>query len=209
MICWAQDAWYVRDLHSRNGTFLGAFRLSPESGQRLEPGSPLRFGEHPLGWELESDSPPLARAEGPDGACVVAEDGLLLLPDERSPRALIFVDPPRGWVAADEEHVQAFAEWPLKTFDLGSRAQNYTLLTLARARARDAALGELPQGEQGWLYQEELCRMLRLDRGQVNLHIFRARKQLQNLEVQDAKGLVERRLDTHQLRIGVGHLLLD
>lgn len=104
-------------------------------------------------------------------------------------------------VSRDEEHVSVSAQGRTGTIDLGTRAHHYTLLTLARARLRDAAL---PTSEQGWMYREEICEQLRVDREQLNMFVFRARKQVAEAGLVDARRFVERRPDTAQLRLGVG-----
>lgn len=109
-------------------------------------------------------------------------------------------------VSADEEHVQLEATVGQAVVDLGSRAHTYALLTLARLRMRDAADPDLAAAEHGWVYQEELLRMLRLTRTQLNLQVFRARKQFEDLAVQDGRTIIERRPDSRQLRLGTGLL---
>ncbi len=82
-------------------------------------------------------------------------------------------------------------------------------MTLARARLRDAEDADLDEQSHGWVYQDELASMLRTSRNQLNLQVFRARKQLADLGVPGAHGLVERRLDSRQVRIGVGRLSIE
>ena len=93
-----------------------------------------------------------------------------------------------------------------RRFDLKSRAHHYLLLTLARARISDADDPDLPATARGWLYQDDLARMLRLDDNAIYLAVFRARKQLKKAGVSRAASLVERRAGTRQLRIGVSEL---
>ena len=109
-------------------------------------------------------------------------------------------------VSADEEHVTLTATSPHGPLDLGSRSHHYALLTLARARLVDAGDADLPGSSHGWIVQEDLADMLRVTRTQLNLLIFRARKQLEALGVENAQDLVERRRDTNQVRIGVSRL---
>ncbi len=42
---WDGVAWWIEDLDSRNGTYIGQDRLPPKSPQRLLPGSVLRLGD--------------------------------------------------------------------------------------------------------------------------------------------------------------------
>ena len=109
-------------------------------------------------------------------------------------------------VSADEEHVSLSAQLGPRRVSLGSRSHHYALLTLARQRLQDAEETDLPDGEHGWVYYESLMQMLRLSRGQLNLLVFRARKQLTELDIRDAHDLIERRPDSRQLRIGIGRL---
>jgi len=109
-------------------------------------------------------------------------------------------------VSTDEEHVELEARMGDRSFDLKSRAHHYLLLTLARARMSDAQDPELPPTAHGWLYQDDLARMLRLDDNAIYLAVFRARKQLKKAGIARSAGLVERRAGTRQLRIGVADL---
>ncbi len=109
-------------------------------------------------------------------------------------------------VSADEEHVSLVAMDDLRKLDLGSRAHHYALLTLARARLEDARDPDLDESSHGWIYKEELAEMLRVDRNKLNLLMFRARRQLAELGVQDAQGLIEHRPDSRQCRLGVAGL---
>lgn len=79
------------------------------------------------------------------------------------------------------------------------------LLALAQRRLADRAAG-LASGEEGWIRQDELQRLLQLDDGQLDRRIHRVRAQLGKLGVVRAAGLVERRSDRRQLRIGVAAL---
>ena len=110
-------------------------------------------------------------------------------------------------VSSDEEHVSLeglLGQPPTqRSLALGPRAHHYTLLTLARARLADA---ELPEPERGWVYRDQLQAQLQLDREQLNMLVFRARKQLAAAGIENAHELVERRPDTHQLRLGIGRV---
>jgi hypothetical protein len=88
---------------------------------------------------------------------------------------------------------------------LPSRSCHYMLLTLARARLRDAADG-IAAGEQGWMYAADLARMLQYMPERLNLEIFRARSLFAKLGFADSQDLIERRSASRQLRIGIGRL---
>ncbi|MFT5455437.1 MAG: hypothetical protein ACI9K2_001916 [Myxococcota bacterium] len=102
-------------------------------------------------------------------------------------------------VSADEEFVTLTVRTPTGAHDLGSRSHHYLLLTLARRRLAD----------EGWVYADELARMLGLDDRHVNVQIFRARHELAELGVVDAAALIERRRGTRQLRLGTPHVTIS
>lgn len=102
----------------------------------------------------------------------------------------------------DEEYVEAIAFAGERRLDLQVRAHHYVLLVLARRRLAHQAAG-LPELEQGWIRQDELLKMLKMDENHLNISIHRARTQLGKHGIADAASLVERRTGTRQLRIGV------
>lgn len=102
----------------------------------------------------------------------------------------------------DEEYVEAVASAGERRFDLQVRAHHYVLLVLARRRLAHRA-AELPADERGWIRQDELMKMLKMDENHLNISIHRARTQLGKLGVADAASLVERRPGTRQIRIGL------
>lgn len=105
---WTGEAWEIRDLASRNGTFVGAHRLEPGQRVCLEAGATLHFGHTSSHWVLTEAGPPgpIASA-GADQR--VAEDGLLLLPDGESPEVCVYSDGRGGWTAEADNRV-----WPLR-----------------------------------------------------------------------------------------------
>ncbi len=84
-------------------------------------------------------------------------------------------------VSLDEEHMFLKLIRGHATFDLGERAHHYLLLTLARRRLDDMQ-NRVDPNEQGWIELEDLSHMLDLDPPHLNIHIYRARKQIAQLE---------------------------
>jgi hypothetical protein len=84
---------------------------------------------------------------------------------------------------------------------VANRAYHEMLLVLAEERLAGIALGQ-PEPEQGWLNTEELCRRVAGDISKVNVDVFRARQQLDQLGVVESHRIVERRPLTRQLRLG-------
>ncbi len=248
VIRWTEDGWQIRDLGSRNGTWIDGTRLAAGASAALRPGVPV-----------DDDGPPTAVAVSA-GQSEAAIGGFLVLPpDADEPAVCIYRDAAGGWVAEeggstraiadrdvvqaggeawtlylpgtvagtvdatdvrprlgalkarfsvspDEEYVELELHGPIGTFALGARAYHYMLLTLARARVRDAAEADLAATSHGWLYQDDLVRMLGVDDAKLNVDIFRARRQVAGGGVDDAASLVERRPSTRQLRFGMSRI---
>lgn len=107
----------------------------------------------------------------------------------------------------DEEGIEAFAFAGERRLDLQVRAHNYLLLLLARRRLADGDAG-LPDADQGWIRQDDLLRMMKIDENHLNITVHRARAQLGRAGVADSAALIERRAGLRQLRIGVSTIEL-
>jgi FHA domain len=110
-------------------------------------------------------------------------------------------------VSADEEHVEVTVGWAASSRHLGSRTHNYILVTLARHRLEDITAG-IPAAACGWVYQEDLIRELGTSSTQLNVDIFRIRKQFSTLDLSETAAVIERRPRTKQLRIGIANLVV-
>jgi hypothetical protein len=256
---WTGLRWELQDLGSRNGTYVDDV---PVAGNRalVVLDSNLRFGREATWLVVDAGPPRLMVMREDTGEVILAEGGLLVLPDADEPAACIYQDPHGAWVcerhgepavlddrailsianvawrvhlpmvcqatsqdegplvlvaalrlrlafSRDEEQVEAIAFAGQRRLDLQVRAHNYLLLVLARRRLADAS-GGLPDAEQGWIRQEDLLRMLRMDENHLNISVHRARTQLGRLGVADAASLIERRSGIRQLRVGIRDLEL-
>ena len=94
---WQDDRWVVRDLASRNGTWLEGRRLEAAEIRDLRPGMLLAFGNPPDTWEVHSIEPPVACARAPDGTLHFALEGLLVLPSPDRPLAFLDGTPDGRW----------------------------------------------------------------------------------------------------------------
>lgn len=109
-------------------------------------------------------------------------------------------------VSRDEEHVDLWICADGEPIGLAPRAHHYTLVTLARQRLADRSAG-VPEADAGWLATPLLCRRLRLQRGAVYTHLYRARRQLVSAGFPSvADQLVEHRTEATQLRLGLARL---
>jgi hypothetical protein len=108
-------------------------------------------------------------------------------------------------VSLDEEHVDVRVRCAGRTIDLGERAHNYLLLTLARRRVDDTREG-LPDTSCGWVDREDLAHDPRMGSPQLNVDVFRIRRQFADKGIVDAATLIERR--PGQLRIGTSKVAI-
>lgn len=104
-------------------------------------------------------------------------------------------------VSSDEEYVSLKIIMGNQILDLGERAHHYTLLTLARRRLKER-LQQIDNASCGWYFFEEFCRILHMDPQHVNIHIYRARKQMMQFfpDANYLPNVVERR--SGSLRFG-------
>ncbi len=105
MLQWSSTHWEVRDLGSRNGTFVGDARLAPGARVALAVGARLQFGRESAPWALVDAAPPRLMAVAlVGGERRVGEGGYLLLPGADAPLAAIFADGDgRWWIEWDGE----------------------------------------------------------------------------------------------------------
>lgn len=96
VIVWEGGAWHVRDLGSRNGTFLGGERVAPGAQVALRLGDQLSASGPDRGFTLVDDSPPRALARTEHGQEVGGSEALLALPSPEEPRVVV-VKTHAGW----------------------------------------------------------------------------------------------------------------
>ncbi|MDB4974323.1 MAG: hypothetical protein JWN48_2664 [Myxococcaceae bacterium] len=261
VVRWTGDGWELKDLGSRNGTFVDGKRVRPGEEIPAPRGTKIAFGKPDQQWVIVDDSSPNVMAVPLDGGPPILLDGeLIALPSIDEPSATIYRNSEGFWVleqsdegiapvrnlqsfqvagrsyrfcsldnigktsiaefspefevahtqlsfsvSRDEEHVELRAHCDGNSFDLGARTHHYLLLTLARRRLADAA-GGLPETSCGWVYQEDLAHDPSMATPQLNLDVFRIRKQFSVLGLPDAANIIERRPRTRQLRIGTPHI---
>ena len=250
LIFWTGSQWEVKDLASRNGTFLDGQRLAPGQAAQLWAGAKIAFGKPEQEWEVTEVSAPTTMVvplEGgepipspqepsvtifrsADGAWQI-EQSISVTPitDQQTfiadARAFKFCCVDSNWktslatsstlevrhlslvfsVSQDEEHVHIHGTCGGQTLDLGDRGHNYLLLTLARRRLADVREG-LPESACGWISQDDMAHDPMMAPPQLNIDVFRIRKQFAAAGVGDAANVIERRPRTKQIRIGVPRL---
>lgn len=99
-IRWSGDGWEVKDLGSRNGTFVDGQRIPVGGAVSIDVGVEISFGDAEERWEVIEADPPgvIAQPEG-GGAAVAGRDGLLVLPEPEHPALSIYRRSDGRWVA--------------------------------------------------------------------------------------------------------------
>src|SRR5678809_32657 len=91
VIRWTGDRWEVKDLGSRNGTYLDGHRLKKGEESPLTKGAIIVFGPSAERWELIDDAPPEVMLVALDGGPPVRMDeGMLAVPSSDDPQATIY-----------------------------------------------------------------------------------------------------------------------
>jgi pSer/pThr/pTyr-binding forkhead associated (FHA) protein len=111
-------------------------------------------------------------------------------------------------VSSDEEFVELAVRRGDRVTALGTRSHNYLLLTLARARLKEADL-DLPPSAHGWVDKEELADALRMTPPQIDGEVFRIRQHFGQHGLDEAATIIERRPRTRQLRLGLSRIVIE
>jgi hypothetical protein len=260
---WTGGRWEVKDLSSRNGTFVSGARIEPGLAEVVRKGTRIAFGKAEEEWELADDAPPGAMAVPlGEGEPVLMDGDLLALPSSDDPRVTIYRDITGAWVieqpdesvsiirdgqifecaghwwrfscagdtlttgldspsemrvqqihlsfavSQNEEYVELEINHNGRTIPIPVRARNYLLLTLARRRLEDARNG-VPDAACGWICQDESPHDASMAPPQLNLDVYRLRKQFEAVGVVDPANIIERRPLTRELRIGTARLSIS
>jgi FHA domain len=112
-------------------------------------------------------------------------------------------------VSLDEEYVELHVDDGKESHDLGARSHHYVLLTLARRRLADLESADVSVEERGWVYSDELGKMLGYEPEHLNILVYRARKQLTADGVENGGEVVQRRPSTRQLRLGTERVFIE
>jgi hypothetical protein len=102
VLAWDGSRWTLRDLGSRNGTFVNGERASAGATLNLAPGARLALGTTDATWLLEDDGAPAPMASAGDGPTRVIRtgaDGLLPLPTPEDPQVIVASDGRGSWFA--------------------------------------------------------------------------------------------------------------
>lgn len=106
VIAWQGTHWTIRDLGSRNGTTLEGAPV--QAATPLHTGARLTFGDRDETWVIVDDGAPEPMAIDVVSREVRAgSGGMLALPDEEHPVAVIYTSPQGGWVVEQDQQLRA------------------------------------------------------------------------------------------------------
>ncbi len=156
---WAAGAWQLRDLGSRNGTFVEGVPLEPGRVRAVAAGARIRLGAELVIEVVDAGPPGPAATEEGTGELVVASGGLLVLPGLDDPRVLVFEEADGAWaVEVDGEAAELGAvprvalgdrAWTVHLpVSSGSEAVPATWDSTLRPRLDDLALEFTPSADQ-------------------------------------------------------------
>lgn len=104
VVFYGPDGWQVRDLASRNGTFVDGARVEAGLSVPLARGAAVGFGDPNTDWRLASDGPPVPVATGVESGIVrVGSADLLALPRDEDPQVTLLRGVDGGWVAERDQ----------------------------------------------------------------------------------------------------------
>lgn len=164
LIGYTSDGWELRDLGSRNGTWLDGTALAPGERRALAPGAQIGFGADTPQWQVVSEAPPSAFARSGD-RLVEGDGDLLALPSQDDPQLVVRYDEEEGWIGDDgpvgegtpvkvagERWVLGVPEILAPTRELGPSEQRLHDARLRFAVSRDEEYVEVTvEGPQGAL----------------------------------------------------------
>lgn len=102
VLSWTGTTWTLRDLGSRNGTWLGDRRLLPGEVVTLTRGQTLAFRDAAERWQLIQVTAPQPFAEAiTDDTIIDAIGGILALPSSADPQCTIYASG-EEWLAEDD-----------------------------------------------------------------------------------------------------------
>lgn len=194
-----EERWYVRDLSSRNGTYVNGSPIPAGVRVALAQGDLVRFGDPREEWRVErmaprptSDHPHLVETSAVQRRVDLDE---ITLHFRTSP---------------DEKDISvAFSiQGEASRAQLRARTGFRVLLYLARARLEDRER-EVPAHEEGWRPRAQILEELALSKNRLSVEAHRIRHLFEKHGVRDASMLIEYRRGSDTLRLGVASLDLD
>jgi len=110
-ISWRGDGWEVRDLGSRNGTFVNDKKLERGGSALLSASDCVGLGDVTIAMSMLDVSPPVAQARHlMTGSILLAQGDLLVLPSEQDPEISVLQDADGRWIVEERGEARAAAD---------------------------------------------------------------------------------------------------
>ena len=109
VIRWVGHTWHIRDLGSRNGTWVDGSQIPVDTFVPLALGCVVWFGGAQHAFTFVDASPPAPSAR--DGQTLVRGDATLLaLPSEDDPEVVVTFEPDAGWTLSTESDTRPVSD---------------------------------------------------------------------------------------------------
>ncbi|HWN69906.1 MAG TPA: FHA domain-containing protein [Haliangium sp.] len=106
-LTWRHQRWEVRDLGSRNGTFVNGVQVLHGRTVALTAGDEIAFGDEASSYRLIDASPPIALARRLDtGVTLLSQGNMLVFPSEDTPLVSVIEDASGRWIAESEGEIR-------------------------------------------------------------------------------------------------------
>ena len=122
---YSREHWELRDLGSRNGTWLDGVLLKAGEWARVHVGAKISFGKQEEEWEVISDAPPQVMAVPlASGSPVIIDGELLTLPSGENPRATIYRGSDGVWILEQPDSIAPVKN--LQVFEFEGRLYRFS-----------------------------------------------------------------------------------
>lgn len=113
-LSWQDGAWHIRDLGSRNGTWLNGARLETSVAYRCDRGALIAFGDPRATWELAdaSEPSPMLVPVGQGTPCVLSH-GIIAIPNPEHPVASVHQGTGGSWLLEAGDRVEEISDGAL------------------------------------------------------------------------------------------------
>lgn len=120
-LVWTGVQWEVRDLGSRNGTWVDGRRLTAGNPEPLAQGSRIAFGRESEAWLMvDAEAPTLMARNEASGELLIAMGGLLALPNADTPVLVVIEETAGIWMIEQGDRFEAATDQQL--LDVGGEA---------------------------------------------------------------------------------------
>jgi hypothetical protein len=221
-IFWNGHGWQIRDLGSRNGTFVDGRPLTPGVPIGIGAGSTIGFGRAEASWLMDDASAPRAQAVRVDTKEVqIADKGLLVLPSEENIQVSIYQAESGHWLLEQhDDEVRTLED--LEIVSVGGASWRIELptpiestplvegeLTLSRAFFRFWVTKNEEDVELALMFPGHEIRLEKREHTYLLLFLARARKEDAGLPEEErgwrSRGQIQKalRIDENQLNVSI------